>query len=78
MAYRDQVQLRCFWFRYSNGDEVIRWLEPLFDRDAGWAQQVMSQRPRDGHIEHTENDKNAIFYMPGIKQLVDAGKCEEL
>lgn len=75
--YPDRMQLRCFLFRYSMGGEVIRWLAPT-SPDRGWAQQVMTQRLPSGDIQHTGDDPSAIFFMPGIAQLIEDGKCEEL
>ncbi len=78
LGYRDRMQLRCFLFRYSVGSEVIRWFRPLTDRDVGWVQQIMVQRLPDGLIAHTEHDSSAIFFMPGVMDLIATGRCEEL
>jgi hypothetical protein len=70
------VRLRCYLFRYSLGGEAIRWfLEP---RPDGWAQQVMVQRLPGGDVTHTGDDPSAVVYMPGLPDLLEDGKVEEL
>lgn len=76
LGYHDQVQLRCFLFRYSVGPEVIRWFLP--HNEQGWAQQVMLQRLPDGTIEHTRDDISALIWMPAMADLIASGKVEEL
>lgn len=70
------MRLRCFLFKYAFGTEVIRWFST--SRDTGWGQQVMVQRLPDGVIEHTGHDPGAVMWMPGLADLIEAGKVEEL
>lgn len=73
------MRLRCFLCRYSDGSELIRWFFP--EREDGWAKQVGVLRlykGREPFYESTLYDPFTMMFIPGFKQLIEAGMAEEL
>lgn len=67
--------LRCFRFSYAIGGDVIRWVD---DVGEPFAQQVLEYRCDGERLKYTGDDPYAGFFLEGIPQLIEAGRCEEL
>ncbi len=66
--------LRCFRFSYGCAPDVIRWIDDVGEL---FSRQIFQISCDTCVLEYTGDDTGGYF-LSGIPQLIEAGRCEEL